>query len=126
MGVLNGIDEAKKEISIAEIAFLGRLISAELRMSTRSLPSTNYYRLKFQDNIQSLKGTAPISTEFEYQQICKFENFIKEDGTMMNTSDLKEPRVDHLYVAIYNSNEYTIETLIEINENDLPILSQLD
>jgi hypothetical protein len=122
MGVLNGIDEAKKEISTAEMAFVGRLASAQLTMSTRSLPSTNYYRVKFEDNIKSLKGTVPTTTEFEFQQICKFENFIKEDGTKITKSDLKEPKSGQLYVAIYNTNEYTIETLIEVTENDLLLL----
>jgi hypothetical protein len=122
MGVLNGIVEAKKEISIAEMAFAGRLAFANLTMSTRSLPSTNYYRLKFEDNIKSIKGTVPTTNEFEFQQICRFENFIKEDGTKVPMSELKEPKSGRFYVAIYNSNEYTIETLIEINENDLLLL----
>lgn len=118
MGVLNGIEQAKTAISNGEMAFVGRLASAKLTMATRSIPSTNYYRLKFEENLKCLKGTVPSTTEFEYQQICRIENFIKEDGTIGTISDLKEPRIGEYYVAIYNSNEYTIETLIEIKEND--------
>ena len=119
MNVLNGIDQAKKAISNGEMAFVGRLESAKLTMSTRSIPSTNYYRLKFADDLKTLKGTVPATTEFEYQQICRTEDFIQEDGTIGTMYDLKEPRFGQYYVAIYNSDEYTIETLIEINDKDL-------
>jgi hypothetical protein len=71
MGVLSGIDEAKKQISATETAFVGRLASVKLTMSTRSSPPTNYYQLEFEDKPKSLKGSAPTSNEFEYQQTGK-------------------------------------------------------
>lgn len=119
MGVLTGIDEAKNQISVSETAFAGRATSVKLTMSTSSMPPTNYYEIIFEDSIKTIKGTAPTSYQFNYQQTGKGLMLMTTDGVTQDMPAPKKPESGQSYVAIYNSNENTIEKLIEITENDL-------
>jgi hypothetical protein len=73
MGVLTGIDETKKQLSTAQTAFVGRLVSAKVIRSTRSIPPRNDYIIEFEENIKSLKGSVPTTTQFDYSQMGKGE-----------------------------------------------------
>ncbi len=121
MGVLTGTDEAQNQISITEIAFVGRLAAVKLTMSTRSIPPINYYQLVFEDNIKSVKGSAPTTNKFSYQQRGKGGKLFKIDGSSEDMPAPKEPQAGQFYVATYDTDANRIQTLIEINENDLSL-----
>ena len=118
MGILTGIDEAKQQISTAEKAFVGRLTSAKITISTRSLPPTNYYQLVFEENMKPMKGSPPTTNEFGYHQTGKGGRVFTLDGQEEKASDPKEPQSGGFYVVICDPNENKVQTLIEIDEND--------
>jgi hypothetical protein len=122
MGVLTGIDEAKKQLSTAQTAFVGRLVSAKIIRSTRSIPPRNYYIIEFEENIKSLNGSVPTTTQFDYSQKGKGEKILIPFSSAEDPPEPKEPQSGHFYVAICNSEANKIDTLIEINENDIPTL----
>ena len=43
-------------------------------MSTRSLHPTHYYQLQFEDNIKSIKSSAPTTNEFTFSHSGALEH----------------------------------------------------
>ncbi len=90
-------------------------------ISTHSLPLTNSYKFEFEDNIKSLKGSVPTTNEFDYHQQGGGGIIIKSNGPVERMPNPKEPQSGQFYAVICNAEGNKIDTLIEINENDLSL-----
>ena len=107
MVILSGSEEAVKRLTNAEVAFVGRLTTVTPNLSISSTPPVNHFTLKFEKELRALKGSIATIYEFHYQQ------------KISNPQHIEIPRQGHFYVAILHTDNNTIETLIEIGENDL-------
>ncbi|CAF0842605.1 unnamed protein product [Adineta steineri] len=121
MVILIGYQEAVDKLSTAEVAFVGRLTSVTPILSVRSNPPVEHYTLKFEKELRPLKGSISTIYEFHYQQKLKQEHISNVDGHLDPIVDLKAPHPDLFYVAILHADDNTIKTLIEIDEQDLPM-----
>ncbi len=83
------------------------------------MPPTNYYKLKFEGQTKSLRGSVPTTNKFDYRQIGGGRQLCKEDGTVEEMPDPKVPQSGQFYVAIYDSQANSIRKLLETNENDV-------
>jgi hypothetical protein len=125
MVILIGYQEAVDKLANAKVAFVGRLTTVIPSLSICSTPPVNHYTVKFENELKQLKGSISTIYEFHYQQKIKDEQISNIDGTLDPIINIKAPKLGHLYVAILHADNNTIETLIEINEGDMPLFRPL-
>jgi hypothetical protein len=68
-----------------------------------------------------LKGSISTIYEFHYQQKIKDQQISNINDTLDPKINIKAPKPGQLYVAILLADNNTIETLIEIDESDMPL-----
>ncbi|CAF0820672.1 unnamed protein product [Rotaria sordida] len=122
MVILTGYQEAVNKLANAEVAFVGRLTSVTPSLSICSTPPVNHYTLKFENELRPLKGSIATIYEFHYEQKMSEEQILNISDTLDITHNRKAPQPGQLYVAILHADNNTIETLIAIEEHDVPLL----
>jgi len=125
MGILTGKEEGIKQLSHADLAFIGTLTDYAKGMSTRSLPPTDHYTLEF-DQIDQIQGSKIENDEpqFHYMQTGSGGQIPDaKTGKMIPAPEPKRPKQGQLYLALLNQPQQ-IKQLVEITEADIDTLRQ--
>lgn len=114
MVILSGCQQAIQRLANAEVAFVGRLTMVTPNLSISSIPPVSHYTLKFEKELRSLKGSISTIYEFHYQQKLN-------EQQISNLENVEVPKEGRVYVAILHADNNTIETLIEIEDNEMAL-----
>jgi hypothetical protein len=125
LAMVFGKEHALEHLSKTPIAFVGTLIESIPGISTRSMPPTNHYKLRFQQ-IRPLRGDVS-ATEFSYHQLgasCFQQRpMLNPEGVaaLMGKSHdegVKEPTVGVTYLACSTDGDH-VHSLVELDNTTM-------
>jgi hypothetical protein len=105
-------EQALECLSKTPIAFIGKMTEVIPGISTRSMPPTNHYKLRFQQ-IQHVRGTVS-ATEFSYHQ--RGAGLLDRENNHGHGHTTKEPTVGMIYLACSSDGQH-INSLVELDNH---------
>ena len=115
-----GKEHALEYLSKTPIAFVGTLTEVIPGISTRSMPPTNHYKLRFQQ-IRALRG-AVSATEFSYHQrgagLLLQPMGPNSGGATAQEEQVKEPTAGVTYLACSSDGQH-VNSLVELDNKTM-------